>query len=155
MDTASHTFMANVDHWVRMSIGHMIFNGVFERYPKLQVGSVEMEISWVPHFLERADFNYTQRGVGVAGSYRLIEGALPSDYFHSNVFVGFQEDALGIRLRDIIGVDNLMWGNDYPHQESTFPKSREIIDELFSECTQEEKAKIVGGNAARIYGLNL
>ena len=155
LDSATTNFLTQVDHWVRMSIGHMIFSGVFERYPKLQVGSVEMEISWVPHFLERADFNYTQRGVGVAGSYRLIEGALPSDYFHSNVFVGFQEDALGIRLRDIIGVDNLMWGNDYPHQESTFPKSREIIDELFSECTQEEKAKIVGGNAARIYGLNL
>jgi predicted TIM-barrel fold metal-dependent hydrolase len=154
LDTASHTFMANVDHWVRMSIGHMIFNGVFERYPKLQVGSVEMEISWVPHFLDRIDYNYTQRGVGVAGSYRFKEGALPSDYFHSNIFCGFQEDALGVRDREIIGINNLMWGNDYPHQESTFPKSREIIDELFSECTQEEKAKIVGGNAARIYGLD-
>jgi predicted TIM-barrel fold metal-dependent hydrolase len=83
----------------------------------------------------------------------LKEGALPSDYFHSNIFLGFQEDALGIKDRDIIGVDQLLWGADYPHQESTFPKSRQIIDEVLAECTQEEKAKIVGNNAARIYGL--
>ena len=154
LDSASTCFMANVDHWVRMSLGHMILNGVFERYPKLQVGSVEMELSWVPHFLDRMDYNYTQRGVGIAGSYRLKAGALPSDYFHSNVFLGFQEDALGIRDRDIIGVDSLLWGADYPHQESTFPRSREIIDEILSDCTEEEKAKIVGGNSTRVYGLD-
>jgi len=100
------------------------------------------------------DYNYTQRGVGIAGSYRLKEGALPSDYFHSNIFLGFQEDSLGIRDRDIIGVDNLLWGADYPHQESTFPRSRAIIDEILSECAEEEKAKIVGGNSARVYGLD-
>ena len=51
----------NVDYWVRMSLSHMILSGVFERYPKLQVGSIEMELSWVPHFLDRLDYNYTQR----------------------------------------------------------------------------------------------
>jgi predicted TIM-barrel fold metal-dependent hydrolase len=79
---------------------------------------------------------------------------LPSDYFHRNVFMGFQEDALGIQMRDIIGVDNLQWGSDYPHQESTFPRSMQIIDEILADCTEEEKAKIVGGNAARIYQLD-
>ena len=79
---------------------------------------------------------------------------LPSDYFHRNVFVGFQEDALGIRLRDIIGVDNLLWGSDYPHQESTFPRSRQILEEILVDCTDEEKSKIAGGNAARIYHFN-
>ena len=77
-----------------------------------------------------------------------------SDYFHRNVFLGFQEDAVGIRLRDIIGVDSLMWGGDYPHPESTFPRSRQIIDEILIECTEEEKAKITGENAARVYNLN-
>ena len=144
---------SNVDHWVRMSLGHMIFSGVFERYPKLQVGSIEMELSWVPHFLDRINYTYTQREIEFA-PYRFKEDMLPSDYFHRNVFVGFQEDALGIRFRDVIGVDNLVWGGDYPHSEGTFPRSQEILEEILVDCTEEEKAKIVGGNATRIYHLD-
>ena len=154
IDTETATFLSNVDHWVRMSLGYMIFSGVFERYPKLQVGSVEMELSWVPHFLDRIDFNYTQREQEFKRGYRFKEGVLPSDFFHSNVFVGFQEDALGIKMRDMIGVDNLQWGADYPHPESTFPRSRQILEEILADCTEEEKAKIAGGNAARVYNLN-
>jgi predicted TIM-barrel fold metal-dependent hydrolase len=146
-------FFSDVDHWVRESLGQMIFTGVFERYPKLQVGSVEMELSWVPHFLDRIDYTYTQRQIEFA-PYRFKEDMLPSDYFHRNVFLGFQEDAVGIRLRDIIGVDSLMWGGDYPHPESTFPKSQEILENMLVDCTEEEKAKITGGNATRIYNLN-
>ena len=132
----------------------MIFGGVFERYPKLQIGSVEMELSWVPHFLDRLDYNYTQRAADFSREYRFKEGALPTNFFHRNVFLGFQEDGLGIRDRHIIGVDQLLWGGDYPHQESTFPRSREIIEDILADCTEEEKAKIVGGNSARVYGLN-
>ena len=131
----------------------MIFTGVFERHPKLQIGAVEMELSWVPHFLDRIDYTYNQRQVEFT-PYRFKEDMLPSDYFHRNVFLGFQEDAVGIRLRDLIGVDSLMWGGDYPHPESTFPRSRQIIDEILMECTEEEKAKITGENAARVYNLN-
>ena len=50
-----------------------------------------------------------------------------------------------------IGVDNLMWGSDYPHPECTFPRSRQVLEEVLAECTEEEKAKIAGGNAARVY----
>ena len=149
------SFFCNVDHWVRMSLAHMIYSGVFERHPKLQMGSIEMELSWAPHFLDRLDYTYTQRPPGeVYGWHRYKEDMLPSDYFHRNVFVAFQEDGLGIRDRQIIGVDNLMWGSDYPHFESTFPRSQEIIEEILAECTGEEKAKIVGGNAARVYHLD-
>ena len=147
-----NSFLANADHWVRMSLGEMIFSGVFERYPKLQVGTVEHELSWIPHFLNRIDYTYTQRVQ--QERYRFKEAMLPSDYFHRNVFAGFQEDAMGIRDRHIIGVDNLLWGSDYPHVESTFPRSRQIIEEVLKDCTEEEKAKIAGGNAARIYRLN-
>ena len=155
VEHVSPSFYANVDHWVRMSLGHIIFSGVFERYPKLKVGSVEMELSWAPHFLDRLDYTYTQRPPGeLYGWHRYKEEMLPSDYFHRNVFLGFQEDALGIRDRHIIGVDNLLWGSDYPHFESTFPKSRQIIDEILTDCTEEEKAKITGGNAARIFRLD-
>ena len=145
-------FIANMDHWVRMSLGDVIFSGVFERFPKLQIGSVEMELSWAPHFLDRLDYTYTQRSP-FPSRIKFKEGMLPSDYFRNNCFLGFQEDALGIRDRHIIGVDTLQWGADYPHGESTFPRSREILDNILADCTEEEKAKIVGGNAARIYHL--
>ena len=147
------SFFANVDHWVRVSLSEIIFSGVFERYPKLQVGSIEMELSWIPHFLERIDYTYTQKVHG-DNWHRFKEDRLPSDYFHRNVFVSFQEDAFGIKSRDIIGVDNLQWGSDYPHFESTFPRSRQILGEILADCTEEEKAKISGGNAARIYHLD-
>ena len=153
LDTVRPGFISNLDHWSRVSIAHMIFSGVFERHPKLQVGAVETELSWVPHFLDRMDYTHTQR-VQEWSPHRFKEDVLPSDFFHRNVFLGFQEDALGIRDRDIIGIDNLLWGGDYPHPESTFPRSREIIEEILSDCTEEEKVKIAGGNSARIYHLD-
>ena len=144
--------LCSQDYYVRMSLAHIIYSGVFERYPRLQVGSVEHELSWIPNFLGRLDFNYTQRGYE-SDWYRFKEDMLPTDYFHRNVFLSFQEDTLGLRDRDIIGVDNIQWGSDYPHTESTFPRSREILQEILADCTEEEKAKISGGNAARIYNV--
>ena len=144
--------MATGDHWMRISVGDIIFSGVCERYPKLQIGAVEAELSWVPFWLNRMDYTYTQR-VGRPYWYHFKEDMLPSEYFYRNVFVGFQEDALGVRNRDVIGVDNMQWGSDYPHWESTFPRSRQILEEILADCTEEEKAKIAGGNAARVYNL--
>ena len=146
------TYKVNKDYWVRMSLGSIILSGVLERYPNLQIGSVEHDLSWAPYFLDRLDYTYTQR-IHSESDYLFKDGALPSDFFHSNVFLGFQEDALGIRDRHIIGVDNLQWGGDYPHAEGTFPRSREILEEILVDCTEEEKAKIAGGNAARVYNL--
>ena len=54
-------------------------------------------------------------------------------------------------LRDAIGVDNMMWGSDYPHSESTFPRSREILKAILAGVPDDEQAKIVGGNTARVY----
>ena len=149
-ETTSATQFSNNDHWVRMSIGNMIFSGVFERYPKLQVGTIEHELAWIPYFLDRIDYNYTQRQSEVA-PYRFKGDTLPSDFFHNNVFVSFQEDAMGIRDRHIIGLDQLLWASDYPHPESTFPRSKEIIEEILVDCTEEEIEMIVCGNSARTY----
>ena len=152
-ETPQPSSICNVDHWVRKSLADMIFSGVFARYSGLRVGSVEHEVSWAAHFLDRLDYTYTQR-IHRTGWHDLEDGMLPSDYFHNNVFIGFQEDSLGIRLRDLIGVDSLLWGSDYPHQESTFPRSMEILEDILADCTEEEKAKITGGNAAKVYHLD-
>ena len=148
----SATFRANIDYWVRHSLSDIIYGGVFDRFPKLMVGSVEFELSWVPYFLRMLDYVYIERQQ--QASYRYKDGRLPSEVFHSNVFLSFQEDDLGIRLRDIIGVDSLMWGSDYPHAESTFPRSREVLDQILQGVSEEEKAKISGENAARLYDFN-
>jgi predicted TIM-barrel fold metal-dependent hydrolase len=150
VDTLSPAFLANTDHWVRMSLGDMIFAGVFERYPRLMVGTVEQELSWIPHFLDRLDYTYTQRARRDYW-HRFQGDILPSDFFRRNVFCSFQEDVMGIRDREVIGLENLMWGSDYPHQESTWPKSREILDKILAEVPADEKALIAGENAARLY----
>ena len=59
-----------------------------------------------------------------------------------------------MRERYTIGVENLLWDSDYPHQESTFPKSREILARILAGVPEEEQAKIVGGNATRLYHFN-
>jgi predicted TIM-barrel fold metal-dependent hydrolase len=99
--------------------------------------------------------DYTYRERQGEAIYRFKEAMLPSDFFHRNVVLGFQEDAIGIRLRDVIGVDNMMWGSDYPHSESTFPQSRKILAEILAGVQEDERAKIVGGNTARVYDFDL
>jgi predicted TIM-barrel fold metal-dependent hydrolase len=117
------------------------------------VAIVEFELAWVPHVLSTMDYTYRERrGEAI---YRFKDAMLPSDFFHRNVVLGFQEDAIGIRLRDVIGVDNLMWGSDYPHSESTFPQSRKILAEILAGVPEEEQAKIVGGNTARVYNFDV
>jgi predicted TIM-barrel fold metal-dependent hydrolase len=102
--------------------------------------------------LRMLDYVYVERQQ--QATYRFKNQMLPSDFFHSNIYVSFQEDDLGIRLRDLIGVDQLMWGSDYPHAESTWPKSQEILDRILADVPAAEKAKIAGQNVARLYRFN-
>jgi predicted TIM-barrel fold metal-dependent hydrolase len=136
-----------------LSMCDMIFSGVFERRPRLTLAIVEFELSWAPHVLSTMDYTYRERH-GEA-FYRFKDGMKPSDFFHRNIVLSFQEDAIGIRLRDTIGVDNMMWGSDYPHSESTFPQSRKILAEILAGVPQDEQVKIVGGNTARVYGFDV
>jgi len=132
-----------------LSLCDMIFSGVFERHPTLTLAIVEFELSWAPHILSTMDYTYRERhGEAI---YRFKDGMRPSDFFHRNVVLSFQEDGIGIRLRDAIGVDNMMWGSDYPHSESTFPQSRKILAEILAGVPTDEQAKIVGSNTARVY----
>src|SRR5216683_359465 len=132
-----------------LSMCDLIFSGVFERHPRLALAIVEFELAWVPHVLSTMDYTYRERhGEAI---YRFRNGMRPSDFFHRNVVLSFQEDAVGIRLRDVIGVDNMMWGSDYPHSESTFPQSRKILADILAGVPDDEQAKIAGGNTARVY----
>jgi hypothetical protein len=115
-------------------------------------------ISSDSHIIEPADLwqewidrPFRDRAPRLVHGRRFTEGAMPSDFFHQNIFLSFQEDAVGIELRDLIGVDTLLWGSDYPHAESTFPRSREIVERILQGVPAVEKALIAGGNTARLY----
>jgi predicted TIM-barrel fold metal-dependent hydrolase len=136
-----------------ISMCDMIFSGVFERHPRLTLAIVEFELSWAPNILAAMDYTYRERHEEAI--HRFKGDAQPSDFFHRNVVLSFQEDALGIRLRDVIGVDNMMWGSDYPHSESTFPQSCRILAEILAGVPDDEQAKIAGGNTARVYGFDV
>jgi predicted TIM-barrel fold metal-dependent hydrolase len=71
------------------------------------------------------------------------------------MFVEFMEDDLGVQLRDAIGVDNMLWGSDFPHAESTWPKSREFLARIFAGTPEEVQRKITSENAARLFGFTL
>ncbi|HEU4411400.1 MAG TPA: amidohydrolase family protein [Polyangiaceae bacterium] len=143
---------ATQDYWVRYALADMIFAGVFERYPRLRAGSVEHEISWAPHWLKQMDFTYKERPA--YRGFQSKEKMLPSDYWRRNLFATFQEDEVGVQLRDIISADNMLWGNDYPHSESTWPKSREFLRKFFDGVPLSDQKKMVCDNAARLFGFS-
>ncbi len=131
----------------------MIFSGVFDRHPDLRVAIVEYELAWIPHMLGTMDYCYRERVE--EASYRFANDMLPSDFFRRNVYLSFQEDDVGVELRHRIGVDRMMWGSDYPHSESTFPRSREVLDEILRGVSAEERRQIVCDTTASLYGFDL
>jgi predicted TIM-barrel fold metal-dependent hydrolase len=136
-------------HSVEKSIAELIFSGVLERYPKLRLVSVENDIGWIPHFLQRMDHSYAK--------YRYLETRAisnpPSFYFHRQVSATFQDDRVGVLLRDLAGVGNLMWASDFPHSDSTWPNSREVIARDFAGVPADERRKMVAENVAALYGI--
>jgi predicted TIM-barrel fold metal-dependent hydrolase len=131
------------------TISNLIFTGVFERFPGLHVSMIEIGVGWVPHFLEMMDDKYWRnRSWG-----QLPISEPPSYYWRRNMSATFITDRVGITLRHEAGVDNIMWSTDYPHHGNDWPYSRRVIDETMSSIPADEKAKIVGGNAVRIFSL--
>jgi predicted TIM-barrel fold metal-dependent hydrolase len=130
------------------TISEMITSGVLEKHPDLKIISVENDIGWIPNFLKRMDW-YSYR-FGPRYPEMKMQGG---DYWRRQVYATFQDDVPGMRCRDMIGVTQLMWGSDYPHFDSTFPKSREAIARNFEGVPDEEMELILGGNMMRVYGL--
>jgi predicted TIM-barrel fold metal-dependent hydrolase len=145
---------STTDYWVRYSLGSMVFAGVFDKFPGLRIGSVEHEAAWIPHWLKQMDFTYVERPVFTKG-WKSAEGLMPSDYWKRNMFVEFMEDDLGVQLRDRIGVENMLWGSDYPHAEATFPRSQQFLGRMFAGVPEADLRKITSDNAAKMFGFTL
>ncbi len=147
------THPASVGAWVVVGpmqmdeiLSALILSGVLERHTNLKIVLGESGIGWLPYILERLDDTYEER---LSESCKL--SLLPSDYFKRQVYATFQKDAHGIRAMAEIAPDNVMWGNDYPHRDGTWPFSQKVIEEQFRGIDEALKWKMLRENAARLY----
>jgi predicted TIM-barrel fold metal-dependent hydrolase len=144
---AEYTLMHTM---VCRSLTSMIMSGVLARHPRLAVVSVENDTGWLASYLGRLD--HASRRYYQLRSTEVEDPV--SQYFHRQVYATFQDDRAGILTRELVGVDNLMWGSDFPHGDSTWPRSRETLAENFAGVDDIDRRKITSENVRRLYGLN-
>ena len=121
----------------------------------------EAGCAWVPPLLERLD--RVIRGIretGATGEIRYGDDQVltrdATEYFHQNVWMGVsQPGPADAAARHTIGIDRFMWGSDYPHDEGTYPYTRENLRARFSDAPEAELRKVLAGNAASLYGFDL
>jgi predicted TIM-barrel fold metal-dependent hydrolase len=143
-------------------LAHLMFGGVFERFPALRFVFTETGLFWIPGELFKLDREFEiGRRVGHAAYpmyHRALEGLAlqPSEYFARNVWVGASLMlGMDIAIRDQVGVDKIMWGADYPHHEGTFPRTTLALRLLFSDVPEQEVRAMTSLNAAELYGFDL
>jgi predicted TIM-barrel fold metal-dependent hydrolase len=139
--------------WARRPLWELIFGGVFERFPDLQVVFTEQGADWIPDLLDRMDEQWSspfERGI----KDHLPRS--PSEYWRTNGYVGASFMSRGeAMVRDRIGVDRIMWGADYPHIEGTWPRSLDAMRDALVGCTADEIRLMCSETAARVYGFDL
>jgi predicted TIM-barrel fold metal-dependent hydrolase len=149
-------YISEVAWWTVRPLTFMIWGGVLERFPQLQVMITEATSVWVPEFKALLDFRYQDTPYSAKlGDYTSHLKIKPSEYFDRNVTVGAScMPRREAELRYEIGVGNIAWGSDYPHPEGSWPHTREQMIETFRGIPEEELELMLGGNLARIYGFD-
>lgn len=133
-------------------VANLCASGVLERFPGVRFASIEAGIGWVAWALVAMDEAYHKHHMWAFPKLK----ALPSEYFRRHGYASFQEDAPGLELAESFGLaDNFLWANDYPHHEGTWPHSAEAIERTMSGLSDASRAKILGLNAARLFGFEL
>ncbi|MEV0257875.1 amidohydrolase family protein [Streptomyces sp. NPDC050732] len=166
---ARAVFMVETTWFSHRALWHLVFGGAFRRHPDLRLVLTEQGSGWIPGVLDMLDYYHgrlvaaarraggadtaeSKFGAGLADAM----GKGPSEVWRDNCFVGasFMRPHEAA-LRDRIGLDKIMWGSDYPHDEGTYPYSREGLRTAYAGLPRDEIAAMVGGNAARVYGFDL
>ena len=133
-------------------VANLCASGVLERFPKIRFATIEAGIGWVPWLLDAMDEAYRKHHMWVRPK---LQG-LPSDYYRAHGYATFQEDPAGLALAKDWGLTgNFMWANDYPHHEGTWPHSGEAIERTMGGLDEADRAKILGLNAAKLFGLTV
>ena len=156
-------FIVEASWFSHRTLWQFIFSGIFDRYPTLKLCLTEQGTGWVPGTLTMLDDFHSRftseeptMEAYFAGEAARNLSLTPTEYFHRNVFMGAsfmrpQECA----LRHEIGVENIMWGADYPHNEATTPHSKKALRYTFPGVDPSEIRLMLGVNAAEVYGFDM
>lgn len=131
-------------------MGMFIFDGVLDRFPDLKLVCTEADAGWVPHYMHRIDHVY-KRFYGTLKGVDLSR--LPSEFFYDNIYVTFQDDWSAFKMTHLMNARRLMWANDYPHGDSTWPESQPLLKEHTAHLGDDEKRWILRDNVRELYKL--
>ncbi|MDA8048018.1 MAG: amidohydrolase family protein [Actinomycetota bacterium] len=152
-------YLMEVRWWAARPLSFLMWTGVFERHPNLRFGVTESGAYWVPDLLWLMDTRFHHAHTSKKIKHGAIIGELkmpPSVYFDRNCFIGASTpERFEIERRYMIGVDTFLWGNDFPHPEGTWPHTREWLQSSFHDVPVDETRRMLGLNAARVYGFDL
>ena len=123
-----------------------IYGGVLEAHPRLKLVIGESGIGWIPYILEHMDLEWEDQFKDLTLTMK------PSAYWRRQCYATYQSDPIGIRLLDILGEDNVMWGSDFPHPDGVWPDSQTFIERELGGVSPAVRQKIVRDNAAALYG---
>lgn len=124
-----------------------IFNGLFQKFPKLRLVTVESGVGWMAWVTEYMDRTWEKQRYWTDS----VLTEPPSFFMDRNVYGSFINDRVGILNRDLPGGRNIMWSSDYPHSETTFPHSRDVIARDFAGIPEQDVRDIVCDRAKRVY----
>ena len=153
-------FLMEVPFFAHRNLAHLIMSGVFERFPALRFVMTEQGVAWAVQDLRRMDGYHRQMKGGRVGELgfasELRLPMKPSEYFDRNVWIGasFPSPSEAAAIREL-GLHKVMWGNDYPHHEGTFPYSRQSLQRSFCHWEESDMRRVLAGNAADLYGFDL
>ena len=125
-----------------------IYGGVLEAHPTLKLVIGESGIGWIPYILEHMDLEWEDQFKDLTLTMK------PSEYWHRQCYATYQSDPIGIRLLDILGEDNVMWGSDFPHPDGVWPDSQTFIERELGGVSEATRRKIICDNAAKLYGFS-
>jgi len=133
----------------------LALSGLFDRFPKLRVYMAETHAGWIPFFYQMADQRYKRHHWWAEEllDFKPLR-CLPSYYMREHVYWGIMDDRVGVEMRHHVGVDRIMWCSDFPHQESDWPHSQEVIQRIFAGVPEGERARMVAGNCAEFFRLD-
>jgi predicted TIM-barrel fold metal-dependent hydrolase len=131
-------------------ICNLLMSGVLERFPTLRFVSVESGVGWLPFLLEALDYQAAQ-AEPEALDYLTMK---PSEYFKRQMYscFWFERRELAHSIRSL-GADNVLFETDYPHPTCLYPDARGLLAEALAPLTEEERRKVLHGNAAKLYGI--
>ena len=135
------------------SMSDFLFSGLLVRYPKLKLAYSEGQMGWVPYILERADDVWREHRAW-ANTQAVVKEP-PSTYYYQSIYTCFFRDNHGLASLDVIGEDNVTFETDYPHTDTTWPDTLQVATEMMGHLSDELVHKLVRGNAARLFDLDI